>query len=54
VTATTFLNLLQAPADGGVIAVANFMAHPASVGAVVDQPPGGGRGASSPDVDERR
>jgi hypothetical protein len=45
-TATAFLNLLQAPADGGVIAVANFMAHPASVGAFVEQPPGGERGTA--------
>ena len=41
-TPTTFLNLLQAPADGGVIAVANFMTTSSPVGAVIDAQPDGG------------
>ncbi|MEP6492152.1 MAG: hypothetical protein ABJF01_05715 [bacterium] len=41
---TTFLNLLQSPVDGGIIAVANFMEALAPVGALLDTPPHQGPG----------
>lgn len=45
---TSFVNLLEAPADGGVIVLASFHTAPAMVGAVVDQPPRASGGSVPP------